>query len=146
MMAVIFDAALKSRLAEVLSCYPVMLAYLYGSQASGQATPLSDVDIALVLKEGHYDPARRMRLELQIEDDIVRGCDIPEADVRAIDQAPLLVRGEVVTNGILLYSRDEEFRVEFETLTRKLYFDFLPAARMIQAEYFAHLLSRGEHG
>jgi predicted nucleotidyltransferase len=146
MMAVIFDAELKTRVDRVLSSYPVMLAYLYGSQASGQATPLSDVDIALVLEEGRYDPTQRLRLELQIEDDFVRVCDIPKADVRVINQAPLLVRGEVLTNGTLLYSRDEEYRVDFETLTRKLYFDFLPSAEMIRTEYFAHLLSRGEHG
>jgi len=142
----IIDDVFKSRLAQVLTRFPVALAYLYGSQATGQATPLSDVDIALLLEEGSYDTVNRLKLELQIEDEIVQNCNLSKADVRVINQAPLLVRGEVVTSGVLLYSRDEEARVDFETYTRMLYFDFLPAAEMIRNEYFQYLLKRGENG
>ncbi len=109
MSTVLIDQKLKSKLADVLSRFPVTLAYLYGSQAVGQATPLSDVDIALLLEEGSYDTANRLKLELQIEDEIVQNCNLSKADVRVINQAPLLVHGEVVTSGVLLYSCDEGY-------------------------------------
>jgi hypothetical protein len=130
----------------VLGAHPVALAYLYGSAASGRATPLSDVDIALVMEEQEFDPAQRLELELKIEDQLVQACEIAELDVRFINQAPIMVRGEVVTNGILLYSRDEIFRVEFESSTRSEYFDFMPVAAMHQKATFERLLERGLNG
>ena len=57
-----------------------------------------------------------------------------------------MIRGEVVTHGILLYSPDEDFRIQFETTTRSAYFDFLPVAAMIQQEYFDRLYERGLNG
>lgn len=129
------DASMRACLSQVFSSHPVALAYLYGSVAAGRATPLSDVDIALVLVDGQYDPSKRLALELKIEDEIAQACGIGEIDVRAINDAPLMVRGEVVTNGILLFSRDEVFRVDFETSTRSEYFDFLPVAILHQKAY-----------
>jgi hypothetical protein len=140
------DASLHSCLNQVFSSHPVALAYLYGSVAAGRATPLSDVDIALVLIEGQYDPSKRLELELKIEDEIARTCRIGEIDVRAINYAPLMVRGEIVTKGMLLYSRDEDFRVDFETSTRSEYFDFLPLAAVHRQAFFEYLAKRGTHG
>ena len=137
---------MKECLKEVLEAHPVVLAYLYGSAASGRATPLSDVDIALVMEEEGFDPARRLDIELKIEDQLVQACEIADLDVRIINQAPIMVRGEVVTNGILLYSRDEVLRVEFETSTRSVYFDFMPVATMHQKATFDRLLQRGLNG
>lgn len=141
-----FDTSLRSCLGQVFSSHPVALAYLYGSAAGGRATPLSDVDIALVLVEGQFDPKKRLVLELKIEDDIVRTCGLIKVDVHAINDAPLMVRGEVVTKGILLFSRDESFRVSFETSTRSEYFDFLPVAVLHQKAYLERLDKRGSHG
>ena len=52
---------LEGRLAEYFQhCpYPVTLAYLFGSAARGEATPLSDVDVAVYL-DG-LDRAQRHR-------------------------------------------------------------------------------------
>jgi len=133
-------------LKQVLIYYPVALAYLYGSQAAGQATPLSDVDIALVMVDHDYDPKSRLELELRVEEEIARICGIGNIDVRVMNNAPLMVRGEVVTNGKLLYCRDEVFRVDFETSTRSEYFDFLPVAAMHRQAYFERLSKRGKDG
>ena len=130
-----FDDSLRACLSRVFLNHPVAIAYLYGSVAAGRATPLSDVDIAVVLVGGQFDPEGRLALELKIEDDIVLTCGLSKVDVRAINDAPLMTRGEVVTHGILLYSRDESFRVSFETSTRSEYFDFLPVAVLHQKAY-----------
>ena len=37
--------------------------------------------------------------------------------MRIINDAPLVLRGKVVTEGMLLYAQDESVRVEFETTT-----------------------------
>ena len=141
-----FESSLKVCLNRILPRYPVNLAYLFGSTAAGKATPLSDVDIALVLPDEQVDPGNLLSLELQLADEISRLLEIEEVDVRVINSAPLMVRGEVVTHGILLYSTDEDFRVEFETSTRSAYFDFLPIAAMVRREYFDRLYERGLNG
>ena len=64
-------------------------------------------------------------------------------DVRSINRAPLKIKGEVVTRGILLYSADESFRVSFEVDTRKRYFDFLPALKYMRRIYLQSVKERG---
>jgi predicted nucleotidyltransferase len=59
---------LKEKLPPILDDLPVLMAYLYGSAASGHTTPFSDVDIALYLSEP-LPP--RQRLELELGDAIV---------------------------------------------------------------------------
>ena len=140
------EPSLKDCLARILPGYPVKLAYLFGSAAAGNATPLSDVDVALVTMEGQVDPGSFLTLELKLADEISRCCEVADIDVRIINTAPLMIRGEVITYGILLYSSDEYFRVEFETSTRSAYFDFLPAAAMIRQAYFDDLYKRGLNG
>lgn len=146
MVTRIINTSLSTCLKEVFSKYSIALAYLYGSEAAGRATSLSDVDVALVIADDDYDPKNRLDLELQMEEEIARICGIGNIDVRVMNNAPLMLRGEVVTNGILLYSRDELFRVDYETSTRSEYFDFLPVAVMHRQAYFERLNERGRDG
>ncbi len=130
----------------VLASYPlVSLAYLFGSAASDRMTPLSDVDIALVT-ETILLPRERLRLELAVADALAQHCEIGDADVRVINEAPLMLRGQIVTEGRLLFARDEALRVEFETRTRAEYFDFLPAAERLREAFFADIRQRGLYG
>jgi len=135
---------LEAAMSGILIGKPVMLAYLYGSTVDGSRLPFSDVDIALVLEPNCLlSPYERMKLELDIAAETERLCGIQEADVRSIDAAPLTVQGMVVTEGILLYSRDEEFRIQYEVHTRKLYFDFLPVVEMMRAAFLNHIQQEG---
>ncbi|MBS0013418.1 MAG: hypothetical protein KFF46_05545 [Desulfobacterales bacterium] len=48
---------------------------------------------------------------------------------------PQTFAGRIVTEGLLLYCRDESARVEFEVQIRKKYFDFLPVIEQYHQEY-----------
>lgn len=135
---------IQQALAQVLPRYPVALAYLFGSAATGQTTPFSDVDIGLVL-EAEVEISSRLHLELEVEDELAL-CGVRQADVRVINDAPLELRGEVVTDGRLLYARDDETRIEFETRTRLEYFDFQPVAAALRQALFEHVRERGLNG
>jgi len=137
--------AVRIELAKILAPHPVALAYLFGSAATGLTTPFSDVDIALVLEKG-TTLRSRLHFELAIEDEIAARCGLSQADVHVINDAPLELRGEVVTQGRLLYARDEETRIEFETRTRMEYFDFQPVAEFFRKAFFADLRERGLSG
>ncbi len=137
--------ALRFELAKILAPHPVVLAYLFGSATTGLTTPFSDVDIALVLEKGATLPSR-LHFELAVEDELAARCGLSRADVRVINNAPLELRGEVVTQGRLLYARDEETQIEFETRTRVEYFDFQPVAEFFRQAFFADLRERGLSG
>ena len=118
---------------QLLSKYPVVLAYLYGSEARGEATTLSDIDIALVVKDG-LAPEARLQMELALEVEFA-SIDPGDYDVRIINDAPLAVKGEVVQTGTLLFAQTDEVRVDFEASTRDAYFDFLPVLRFHREAY-----------
>ena len=105
--------------------------------------PLSDVDIALVIVENSVPKDQRLHFELNAEIEISDKCSLPNADVRTINDAPIMVRGEVVTNGILLYTGNDEARVEFETRTMSEYFDYYPIYEFFRRAYFADIRKRG---
>ena len=131
---------LTQHLPDILKPHPVLLVYVYGSVAMGCPTPLSDVDIALVLAPScRLNAYQQFMMELDIEAEIERRCGLHNADVRSINEAPLRIQGQVVTKGRLIYSKDEGFRVAYETRTRKRYFDFQPVLAMMREAYFAWL-------
>ena len=128
---------LKACLPAILAPYPVMVAYVYGSVAVGQVHPFSDIDIGLVLAHDHeLTPYQRMQMEIAIASEIETACGLAETDVRTLNAMPLRFQGKVLTQGKLVYSRDEDFRVNYEVYTRKMYFDFQPVIRMMSEAYW----------
>jgi predicted nucleotidyltransferase len=99
---------LQKELADIVANQPILLAYLYGSQARSKATALSDVDIALITDK-NLPALTRLDLEFEIEEELThRG--IANPDVRIINQAPLSVRGRVITGQTYFQRTIEELR------------------------------------
>ena len=123
----------------VLEKRPVMLCYLYGSYARGDVHSFSDIDIGIYLKKMNSGKMLDIELSLALEfDEIVgSGCNV---DVRSINNMPLVMKGKIITEGILLFSRDDPFRIEFETSIRKAYFDFRPFIIQYNNSYIANCL------
>jgi len=135
-------ARLREVLPSILAQYPVDAAYVYGSVARGTMTPLSDVDIALLLAVP-LPPYERLRMELTLQGDIEVVCGLSPVDVRAINEAPLMVQGRIVQQGILLYKGDRARRVAFEGATRKRYFDFAPVSRRLRDAFLERVHRKG---
>ena len=133
---------LRQCLPQILEELPVQLAYLYGSVARGEETPSSDVDIALVC-DAETPPDQRLRLMLDVSTELSRRARIVEVDVRVINDAPLVFRGRVACEGVLLYARDKGQQIEFETRTRDEYFDYLPFHRRLQDAFLANVQEQG---
>lgn len=134
--------ALRQHLPQIVQDLPVLLAYLHGSAARGEATPSSDVDIALVCDE-ETSPGQRLRLMLDLSAELSRQAGIAEADVRVINDAPLVFRGRIACEGVLLYARDKAQQIEFETNTRDEYFDYLPFHRRLQDAFLRNVREQG---
>ena len=135
---------LREQLPTILAGEPVQLVYLYGSSVTGQTTPFSDVDVALVVGT-KLQPLARLNLILRVRLALADCCGI-DADVRVIDDAPLVFQGRVVSDGVLVFARAENVRVAFETTTRMRYFDYLPIHQELQESFFQDVRQRGLHG
>jgi len=119
---------------------PVLISYLYGSYARGDVHPFSDVDIGIYLEKMTPGEALNNELSLALEFDEILGSKT-NVDVRSINTMPLMIKGNVVTEGILMYSRDDGVRVEFETNVRKIYFDFRRFINRYQKEYLSYSIA-----
>jgi predicted nucleotidyltransferase len=103
----------------------VVLAYLFGSQARGQAGPLSDIDVAVLLADTVAE-ADAFELRLALMDEITYHLRTNAVDVLVLNHAPLALAYRVLRDGVLIYCRDEAKRVEFTARTVNMYLDFEP--------------------
>lgn len=103
----------------------IAAAYIYGSAARGKLTPMSDIDVALVLRERS---AFNQKLSLLVE----VGSDLQklfrrEADVKILNEVqslPLL--HEILSTGKLVFERDRELHRAFVARAVIAYLDFEP--------------------
>jgi uncharacterized protein len=110
---------------------PTLFAYLYGSYAKGLPHPFSDLDVGIFVEA--LDVEACLHLELSLSLSIDESLDhVVQSEVRVLNLLPLAVKGRILADGELIYSRDENKRIEFETEARKAYFDFLPVIRQYQ--------------
>ncbi len=118
----------------------VIAAYLFGSLARGQAGPMSDVDIAVLLDASMDDEAiveRQLELMMALD----RFAD-REVQVVILNRAAPPLAYQVIRDGRLLFERSRAERVAFEVRTMKLYFDLQP----MLAEQNRALLTRIQEG
>ncbi|MFW6128868.1 MAG: type VII toxin-antitoxin system MntA family adenylyltransferase antitoxin [Candidatus Aminicenantaceae bacterium] len=131
----------QSYLSDIFTKFPVGIAYLYGSYANGTQSINSDIDIALVFKN-NLSPLKRLKIEMQIASILEKKFQ-SKFDIRGINDAPLRVKGEIITHGQLIYCSDENFRISFETFIRDRYFDFLPILHSMRRIYFTSIKTGG---
>jgi predicted nucleotidyltransferase len=104
--------ALRTAAASVLPSLPVAFAYLYGSQTGDRNRPDSDVDVGIVLDTTDVDPEV---VASRTADALTAASAIGGIEVTVLDDAPIRFLGRVLRSRVVLYSRDEPARVEFES-------------------------------
>jgi uncharacterized protein len=119
------DAAARGRLAEAMDRDGVVAAMLIGSQARGDAGPLSDVDIAYWHEPGL--PSRlAWDLRLELAEAAEEALRTSEIDMVPLNEAPPLMRHRAIRDGLPLIERDRDERVRMETRAMLDYFDTQP--------------------
>ena len=99
----------------------ILFAYLHGSFVKKDA--FRDIDVAIYLERM---PASVLEYELQMETDLMEALRKYIIDVRVLNGAPLSFKYNVIKDGIVLLSKDDDKRADFEEKTIILYLDFLP--------------------
>ncbi len=118
------DAAALDRLTHALDREGVVAAMLIGSQARGNAGPLSDIDVAVWHKPS-LGPSQRLSLQLGLASAAGSALGTNEIDIVMLNRAPPLLRQRAVRDAVRLVERDPDERVRLET---RAILDFLDTA------------------
>src|SRR5438876_930973 len=102
----------------------VECAYVFGSRSRGQAGPLSDFDLGIVVREA-LSPQARLELAAALTEQSER-LTHERVDVVILNDAPPALRHRAVRDGILLFARDDGARVAFEARAIREFLDFEP--------------------
>ncbi|MFQ6074638.1 MAG: HepT-like ribonuclease domain-containing protein [Candidatus Bathyarchaeia archaeon] len=98
------SASTLQRLREALSNDPnVLLAYLFGSLARGARTALSDVDVAVILKEGGFEET----LDIQRRVAEAGGVSEDRVDIIDLSRAPTSLKYTVLKDGEKVLDRGD---------------------------------------
>jgi predicted nucleotidyltransferase len=118
------------RLKEFFAQRPeVVAAYLFGSWAKGKAVPGSDMDIAALLEPG-FDLQEHFLYRIERMVELEMHCRRP-VDLVILNQAPLVLRNQVLKYGRLVYEADHRQRIAFEVQSRQAYYDFKPTLTLL---------------
>jgi len=132
-MARLPDAVLDT-IRERLERRPEILeAYLFGSQARGEAMAHSDIDIAVYVDRDRLPPAP-WGYAADLITDLMSALGRNEIDVVILNNAPPLLYHRVLRDGERLMSRDLAATTTREGYAISRYCDYLPVLRMIDRE------------
>jgi len=133
----------KSRVEKILTHYKVVLAYLFGSQAEGKAGPLSDVDIAVLLKSD-VSPDEWGSIQLALINELSSLFGRNDIDVVILNNANPLLAHRVIYNGQVIFEADPLSRTRFEVETLHRYEDTKPLRRLRQVYLERRISARAE--
>lgn len=101
----------------------VLFAYLFGSAAKGEVSPLSDVDIAVYLTS--VGPESFFDMKLSLHADICRALKMNEVDLVILNTAAnkMLIE-DIIRYGVVIYDRDMDTREDYEIMALHHAIDF----------------------
>ena len=113
---------LQERLASYFrrTSYPVIVAYLFGSYARDEVTPLSDVDVGLYLDEPDFE--RRVQIYPTLLAEISQAAGDGEVDLIYLNDASSFLAYNII-RGRLIYCADELKRASLEAEIISRYLD-----------------------
>ncbi|NCN38953.1 MAG: nucleotidyltransferase domain-containing protein [Candidatus Aenigmarchaeota archaeon] len=117
---------IKKIAGELKKIKEIKAVYLFGSYAMGTATPMSDIDVCVVVERDISDDKKADIVSLSSD----------RIDVSMFWDLPIFIRHRVLKDGKILFERDEGFLNSVRVLTLREYFDFKPMIERFSEVYF----------
>ena len=117
---------IKNTLNGYLQKHPeIVVAYIFGSLAQGKTNALSDIDIAIITDSQQINnKTYRYGYKAEILTDLIKLLKTNNIDLVILNKANTLLKHRVLHNGILIYSKNERERINFQIDTINKYNDF----------------------
>lgn len=115
----------------------VQAAYLFGSHATGKANQLSDLDLAILLKEEKNQPETKLKI---LKDLTELGYD--DIDLVILNNLSIVAKYEVVRHNNLLYTAEDFESDSYFSLIIRKYLDFKPYLE-VQQKYLKERILNG---
>jgi len=107
-----------SELVKIFKAYRVLMAYLFGSQATGRNSPLSDIDIAVLFDE-KVEPHTYMERQMDLIGEFMKLFHTNDVDVVGLNNAsPLLTYNVVSRSKVLFDPRKRALRFKISAWNR----------------------------
>jgi predicted nucleotidyltransferase len=107
-------------------------AYLFGSFGKGKPLPLSDVDIAIYLREAVDVQEKKM----EILGVLMNLFETDEIDLVILNEAPLTLKMKILESKTIVVDHSPFLRHRFESLVMREYFDFSVVEKAILERRF----------
>jgi len=103
----------------------IEVAYIFGSLAQGKTNALSDIDIAIITDSQQINnKTYRYGYKAEILTDLIKLLKTNNIDLVILNKANTLLKHRVLHHGILIYSKNERERINFQIDTINKYNDF----------------------
>ena len=110
-----------NKIEDCIKKYPVVTAYIFGSEAKGTSGLLSDIDIAVFVHEG-VSKAERFDLRLRLSSELSAVMSRP-VDLVVLNDSPVQLSYEIIRHGKLIFCSDNSTRVDLEVAILSRYLD-----------------------
>ena len=127
----VLQPKIVSTIRGLFSRYPILVSYLFGSQATQKANPNSDYDFAIMLSPKVL-PVRYSYYKLRLITDLLRTVNTEFLDLVILNdpKTPLLLKFNIIKEGAIIYEKDKRQREILETDILLEWYD---------QQYFEHL-------
>jgi len=130
---------MKKKIKDEIKRLEVSIIYLFGSRAVGRGSPLSDVDIGVVLKNPPVDGDIRALYNKFYG---LLSDQYPESklDLVFLQTAPLALQFFAVRDGKVIFEEDPRYTADYEKRVIQEYLDFRPVLNLfdeVTAERYA---------
>lgn len=123
--------------------HDISVVYLFGTLALGEVRPLSDIDIVVLLrdKDNHQN---EFKLKLELLSELTNLLGTEEIDLVILNRCPISLAYHAISEHCILFERDAQKRINFETKIIDSYLDF-SSFRKIQQKYLLEQLKEGTY-
>lgn len=107
----------------------VLAAYLFGSSVK-DAAKAKDIDIAVLLTKEALKKKDDLDWQIDLKRELLKLIPNSHIDTVVLNNAPSLLRHEVLKSKYLLYQRDQKARFDFEVASELEFYDFQPYRKL----------------
>jgi predicted nucleotidyltransferase len=123
----------RDEVAPTFGAYPfIAAAYQFGSTIRGQESPLSDLDIAILVNDKHAPAVfDLLKIELILAYELQKRLGVSEIDLITLNHQKLPFQHGILRTGQLIYDADPKYRIGFTQRVISAYLDFRPTLELM---------------